>query len=104
MSVLVTGPDEKDLTKLNHVLRQLAEGRSNAVGSCTLAISTTTTTVTAPNCGTGSTVILTPTTAHAAAEFGNGTIYVSAVANGTFTITHASNTQNDRTFLWAAFG
>jgi hypothetical protein len=49
-------------------------------------------------------VLLTPTTAHAATEVGNGTLYVSAVANGSFTLAHANNNQADRTFLYACFG
>ena len=52
----------------------------------------------------GSTVVLTPTSAHAAAELGNGTIYVSAVANGSFTVVHASNSQTDRSFVYATLG
>lgn len=104
MSALVVNRDEKDLTKLTDAINQLAQGRSNAVGTATLTINVATTTVTAINCGSGSTVILTPTTANAAAEFGNGTIRVSTVANGSFTITHANNANADRTFLWAAFG
>jgi hypothetical protein len=56
------------------------------------------------NCAAGSTPILTPATAAAAAEFGNGTIYVSAVANGTFTIAHASSAIAGRTFLYALLG
>jgi hypothetical protein len=85
-------------------VRELFEGRSNTVGRFTLTANAASTTVTAANCGVGSTVLLTPTSAHAAAEVGNGTIYVSAVANGSFTLTHASNSQADRTFLYAALG
>jgi hypothetical protein len=43
-------------------------------------------------------------TANAAAEVGNGTIYVSAVTNGSFTLTHANNSQVDRTFRYAISG
>jgi hypothetical protein len=60
--------------------------------------------VTAANCGSGSTLLLTPATAPAAAEVGNGTLYVSTVANGSFTVTHANNSQAVRTFLYAALG
>jgi len=104
MTAYVPGLDEKDLRKLILSLQQLGAGRSNAVGSVTLTASATTTTVTDLNCAEGSTPILTPTTAHASAEFGNGTIYISAVANKSFTITHASNTQTDRTFRYAILG
>jgi hypothetical protein len=63
-----------------------------------------TTTVTAVNCGAGSVVLLVPKTANAAAELGNGTAYISAVANGSFTITHANNAQVDRTFGFVCLG
>jgi hypothetical protein len=104
MSGNVPIPSEKDPFKIVRAVRELFEGRSNAVGSFTLAANAASTAVPAANCGAASTVLLTPTTAHAAAEIGNGTIYVSTVANGSFTVTHANNSQADRTFLYAALG
>ena len=95
-------PTEQDPYKIVRAVRELFE--SNAVGNFTLTANAASTTVTAANCGAASTVLLTPTSAHAAAEVGSGTIYVSAVANGSFTLTHANNSQTDRTFLYAAFG
>ena len=64
----------------------------------------TTTVVTDKNCAAGSTPLLTPVTANAATEVGNGTLYVSAVANGSFTITHANSATTGRTFLYALHG
>jgi hypothetical protein len=104
MSALVLAADEKDQRKINAAINNLAQGRSNAVGAVTLNMGATTTTVTARNCGAGSVVLLSPLTAHAAAEIGNGTIYVSAVANGSFTLTHANNAQGDRTFGYVCLG
>jgi hypothetical protein len=104
MSGNVPSPSEKDVYKLSRAIRELFEGRSNAVGSCTLTANVASTIVKAANCGAGSAVLLTPTSAHAATEVGNGTIYVSAVASGSFTIVHANNAQTDRTFLYAALG
>ena len=104
MTALVLAPDEKDPRKVATAINQLAQGRSNAVGTVTLVANATTTVVTAKNCGAGSVVLLSPLTAHAAAELGNGTIYVSAVANGAFTLTHANNAQTDRTFGYVAIG
>lgn len=104
MTAYVPSRDEKDLSKFALSLQELASGRSNAVGSVTLTTSTTTTAVTNSNCAAGSTIIVTPTTANAAAEIGNGTMYVSAVANGSFTITHASSATTGRTFLYAILG
>ena len=106
MSALVLHRDEKDLRKFTDAINQLTQGRSNAVGSCTLTINVTTTTVTAVNCATGSTVLLMPTTANASAEFGNGTIYIpqATILNGSFVVQHANNSQADRTFLFVCLG
>jgi hypothetical protein len=103
VTVYTPGTDEKDLTKFAYSLQQLASGRSNAVGVVTLTDGATTTTVNTDNCAAGSGVSLTPNTAHAAAEIGNGTIYVTA-ANRSFVITHANNAQTDRTFTYAIQG
>lgn len=95
---------EANPVKIIQAIRDLFAGRSNAVGTVTLRTSQTTTTVTALNCGAGSRVFLMPTTANAAAEFGAGSIYVGTVASGSFTITHASNANADKTFFWVALG
>lgn len=95
-------PNEKDPINQNNAIRQLMEGRSNAVGSVTLRASQTTTVVTAPVCGANSAVFLFPTTANAAAIV--AATYVSSVASGTFTVTHTSNGNTDKTFFWVALG
>lgn len=97
-------PGEGWSSRIVQAIRQLMQGRNNATGEVTLAASATTTTVAAPNCSSESEVFLQALTAHAAAEVGNGTIYVSTIANGSFTITHASNSQTDRTYSWVALG
>lgn len=104
MTAYVPGITETDLKKIVLAIQQLAAGRSNAVGSVTLATGSATTVVSAANCAAGSTPILTPASANAAAELGNGTLYVSAVANGSFTITHANSATTGRTFLFAVLG
>lgn len=104
MTVLLPAITETDQKKINLSIQQLGAGRSNAVGTVTLTTSSATTTVTTANCAAGSTPILTPTTANAAAEIGNGTMYVSAVANNSFTITHANSATTNRTFLYAILG
>ena len=95
---------EKDPRKQNAVMRSLLEGRSNAVGTTTLVHdgTTTTTTVTAVNCGLNSVPFLMPQTAHAAAVV--ATTFISAVALGSFTITHAATSNTDVTFGWVALG
>jgi hypothetical protein len=104
MSSYVVARDEKDLKKFALAIQQLAEGRSNAAGALTLAASASSTTVVAQNCGAGSVVLLSPRTAHAAAELAAGTCYVSAVALGSFTLAHANNVQTDRTFGYVCLG
>jgi hypothetical protein len=104
MTAYVPGIIETDLKKIVLALQQLAAGRSNAVGTVTLAVGVATTVVTDKNCAAGSTPLLTPVTATAATELGNGTLYVSAVANGSFTLTHANSAIAGRTFLYALQG
>ena len=104
MTAYVPGITETDLKKIVLALQQLAAGRSNAVGTVTLAIGAATTVVVDKNCAAGSTPLLTPATANAAIEVGNGTLFVSAVTNGSFTITHASSATTGRTFLYALHG
>lgn len=104
MTAYVPGITETDLKKIVLAIQGLAAGRSNAVGTVTLAAGASTTTVSTPNAASGSTPILTPASANAATELGNGTLYVSAVANGSFTITHASSAATGRTFLYAVLG
>jgi hypothetical protein len=104
MSGNVPIPSEKDPYKIVRAVRELFEGRSNAVGTFTLSANAESTTVTAQNCGGGCTVLAFPRTANAAAEIGNGTMYIGAVNNGSFVVTHANNAQADRTFRYAALG
>jgi len=96
--------NERELSKYAVALQQLEQGRSNATGLCTLAAGVVTTNVKAPNCAATSKVFLFPTSAHAATELGNGTMFVNAVANGSFTITHANTTQTDRSFFFVCLG
>lgn len=104
MSATVLAPGETDIRKVVNAVKELVEGRSNAVGSFTLTAGAATTTVTAINCGAGSTVLPFQTTANAAAEIGNGTMYIGTVSNGSFVVTHANNGQTDRTFMFVALG
>lgn len=81
---------------------QLVEGRHNAFGTLTLRANQVTTTVDHPNMSVDSTVSLSPRTANAAAAV--ATTYVSAKANGSFTLTHANNAQADKTFDYTVTG
>lgn len=100
--------DEKSLWTIVQAILQLAQGRSNSVGQVTLRAGQTTTTVTkavdkaAVNVSVGCEILLSPRTANAAAALTN--VYVSAVGQGTFTLTHANAASVDRTFGWEARG
>ncbi|MDP1868259.1 MAG: hypothetical protein Q8L13_18225 [Bradyrhizobium sp.] len=104
MTAYVPGITETDLKKIVLAIQQLAAGRSNAVGTVTLATGAASTVVIDKNCAVGSTPLLTPMTANAAAEIGNGTMHISAVANGSFTISHASSATTGRAFLYVLQG
>lgn len=95
---------EMDLRRIVGAIRDLFEGRSNAMGSFTCELNAAATTVTHPNIGPESKIRITPTTANAAAELGNGTIYVSAKALGSFTVTHANSATTERTFDFCIAG
>ena len=97
-------PREQRLHFIVHAIRQLAEGRSNAAGQVTLAANATTTTVSNDAISASSSPQLTPASASAAAEWAVGTLYVSAVAKGAFTITHASSADTTRAVNWHAVG
>lgn len=107
MTVYVPGVEETDLSKIILSLQQLAAGRSNAVGTVTLATGAATTVVTPTQSGMigpGSTILLTATTAAAATEYASGAMYVSAVSKDTFTITHTNSATVGRTFAYAVSG
>lgn len=90
------------IRRLTEAANELGAGRSNAYGEFTLAVSTTTTSVTDTKVGIDSVITLMPTTANAAAAM--ATTYVSNRKIGSFTLTHASNGQTDRTFAYAITG
>lgn len=104
MSGVHLSPAERAIDRVVQAVRQLIQGRDDACGSVTLTANVATTTVSAPNCAAGAAIFTEPKTLNAAAEKGNGTMFISGVANQSFTITHANNAQTDRTFFWTARG
>ena len=89
---------------LARALNELRNGKVDSRGSFTLTVSVASSTLTDANIGPDSYIGFMPTTANAAAELGNGTLYVSARAKGSATITHANNAQADRTFGYVVLG
>lgn len=104
MSGIPPHPAETNPLRLNRAIRDLFEGRSNTYGTFTMTENSDTTVVTQPNVGPDSVITLTPRTSAAATEFGAGTWYISAVAEGTFTVTHVNSATANRTFDYAFHG
>ena len=92
--------NETRLEKIVLAIQQLFVGRTRATGTFTCTASAASTVVTNEIVNDADTVVLMPTTANAAAEIGAGTAYVSAVAKGSFTVTHANAVSTDRTFRY----
>tara|TARA_R100000808_G_C2150583_1_gene159375 strand:- start:2693 stop:3034 length:342 start_codon:yes stop_codon:yes gene_type:complete len=81
-------------------VNQMLTGKSNNVIDLTLTASAASTTITDARIGINTALLFMPTTANASAEIGAGTIYVSQSnrVNGSVAVTHANNSQTDRTF------
>lgn len=94
-------PDETEHRRKLAATANLAlAGKLNAVNELTLTAGAATTVLTDARLSANSFIGLMPKTANAAAELGNGTLYIAdATRNtGSATITHANNAQTDRTF------
>lgn len=105
---LYLAPSEQNPVKVNEVVRQLIEGRSNAVSTVTLTNdgAAMTTTVTAPTCGPNSNVFLFPTTAAASTFLRSSDLHIkeSNVTAGQFIVTHAATATANLTFFWWCLG
>lgn len=91
------GSPDEIATAVNGALK----GKLNSVDAVTLTAGAASTTVNDPRIGSATAVFLIPQTANAAAEIGNGTLYISPanyVLKTSFAITHANNAQVDRIF------
>jgi hypothetical protein len=86
------------------VVNRLNQGKLSCTGAVTLTPSQATTAVADARAGAASVILLMPLSASAAAELGAGTLFVSARAKGSFTLTHANSAVADRTFGYAIVG
>lgn len=96
-------PGETTQSKIVQRVRQLMEGRSNAVGRLTLSSTgATSTSITAITCGPGSVPILTPLTLNAS----NLKYHINStdVYLGSFVVSHTSSTSTDLNFGYAIVG
>jgi hypothetical protein len=96
--------NETSLVRIVQSIRDLFQGRSNAMGTFTLGTGVTSTTVTATNCGDQSIITLTPMTAHAASALTTTYIQAADITRGQFIVTHASTANNDLTFGYSIQG
>jgi len=88
--------------RLVDAVYQLVEGRHNAADRFTLTPGATTTTVNHPNCSKDCEPQFSARTANAAAAL--ATTYISAVGQGSFTVTHLNSGVADRTFGYTVTG
>lgn len=83
-------------------LNEVIKGRQNNHGSVTLDANVTSTDIVDTRIKLSMRVFLSPKTANAAAALTN--VYVSAVTDGGFTITHANTATTNRTFEYVFVG
>lgn len=93
---------EAQLRRHAETLNAVMDGKSNVTGDLTLTASSTTTVVNDNKFESQMVPLLIPTSANAAAAL--STTYVSGRGSGNFTLTHANNSQTDRTFLYVRLG
>lgn len=92
---------EKWTQNVREVIANIMDGKISATGNVTLTASATSTTISDRRIGPNSCVLLSPTTANAAAAL--GTTYITA-GDMAATVTHANNAQIDRTYRYAVLG
>lgn len=103
LPVPVTWGDETEHRRLiSNAVNSLRDGKINATGSVTLTGSASSTVVLDARVGADSTILLMPKTLNAAGAI--ATTFIATVGKQTFTITHASNSQNDRKYRYAILG
>jgi hypothetical protein len=89
-------------TQAERTINEMLRGRANNVGEVTLDAGTTTTTISDIRIKQTMTAVLIPRTANAAAAMTN--VFISAVADGSITLTHSSAATVDRTFDYILHG
>lgn len=102
MSIQLLVPQSATTLQIATTTNELLKGRANNVGAITLTPSVTTTTISDIRIKQTMTAVLIPRTANAAAAMTN--VYISAVADGSITLTHSSTATVDRTFDYILHG
>lgn len=89
-------------TQAERTINEILKGRANNVGEVTLTENATSTTISDIRIRLTMTAVLIPRTANAAAAMTN--VYISAVADGSITLTHSNTATVDRTFDYVLHG
>jgi hypothetical protein len=93
-----------DARGLAAMLNRLNLAKMNCTGTVTLTPNEASTMVPDSRATADSFIGLSPLTANAAAEGADGALFVAAREKGGFTLTHASVTSADRTFVYVIIG
>lgn len=103
-------PPEDDTNERKHRqalargVRSAMRGQSNNTMSVTLDANVPTTTIVDPRISISTALVMTPVTAHAAAEMASGNLWVEPPVKETAVIHHTNSVQSDRTFQVALVG
>jgi hypothetical protein len=102
MSLQSLVPQSATTLQVATTINEMLRGRGNNVGEITLTANSTTTTISDIRIKQTMTAVLSPRTANAAAALTN--VYISAVADGSITLTHSNTATADRTFDYVLHG
>tara|TARA_R100001015_G_scaffold18486_2_gene11757 strand:- start:5039 stop:5368 length:330 start_codon:yes stop_codon:yes gene_type:complete len=103
LNVPLSMPDQgQHIRLISNVLNNTIDGKLNSTGNVTLTASATSTTLTDARIGANSIILFMPTTANGNSAKDN--LFVSARANGTATLTHASSSNTDQSFGYVVIG
>lgn len=98
----VLADEKQHRYKLAEAVLLLKDGKNDAHGSITLTANAASTTLADVRIGGNTVLVLSPTTANAAAAV--ATTYYDTLARGSLVIHHANNAQTDKTFGYALVG
>lgn len=103
LKVPVSMPDaSQHLRLISNTVNNTLDGKLNSTGTITLRQNQTTTTLEDARIGVNSIILFMPITANGNTAKAN--LYVSARADGTATLTHASNSNTDQNFGYVVIG
>ena len=103
LNVPLTNPDTKAHARQCAItINNVMDGKINSTGEITLTASATSTTLSDARIGANSVILFMPRSANARTAL--NTLYVSARASGSATLTHASSTNTDQDLSYVIIG